>query len=351
MIFFRIVRSINSRTHQKIPKPSTCFRYLPLSHRSLSTCAQLQHQDIALEEEEKKNTEKKPLNIVFKEAIKLVERTDDIDEANERSDVKRKLRKLEEEVRNLELNSQRKPKKVESKPQTQNLKLDSEQKPETKLKKDCVSKVESKPKSLLSLFTENTKHSSNFKKLKELEPVKRREEPQLKELSADAIVLANELYKEGYFNSANFLPPIGFDVSCLNSLHALNFTKFAAERFGKDHHEIAKWLSGSDLKKVALFGCPSLDRKDVFSAKRLRRYFRIQEDIVCGECILRNSCKFVNQSVWRGDSNNFNLAVVMRILTVYALELGPGELVVPEDVKASIIRLLKQVLSLSKTIP
>lgn len=41
-----------------------------------------------------------------------------------------------------------------------------------------------------------------------------------------------------------------------------------------------RWLSGSDLKKVALFGCPSIAKKTVFSAKRLRTYFRIQEDNV-----------------------------------------------------------------------
>lgn len=34
------------------------------------------------------------------------------------------------------------------------------------------------------------------------------------------------------------------------------------------------------MKRVAFFGCPSLGRRTVFTAKRLRRYFRIQEDIV-----------------------------------------------------------------------
>ena len=42
----------------------------------------------------------------------------------------------------------------------------------------------------------------------------------------------------------------------------------------------SRWLSGSDLKKVALFGCPSLARKSVFGAKRLRRFFEIPEETV-----------------------------------------------------------------------
>lgn len=41
-----------------------------------------------------------------------------------------------------------------------------------------------------------------------------------------------------------------------------------------------RWLSGSDLKKVALFGCPSLTKKTVFSAKTLRVFFKIQENTV-----------------------------------------------------------------------
>lgn len=42
----------------------------------------------------------------------------------------------------------------------------------------------------------------------------------------------------------------------------------------------SRWLSGSDLKTVALFGCPSLSRKNIFSAKTLRTFFKIQEDTV-----------------------------------------------------------------------
>ncbi|XP_010314294.1 uncharacterized protein [Solanum lycopersicum] len=80
-----------------------------------------------------------------------------------------------------------------------------------------------------------------------------------------------------YFKDSNFLPRRKFGITCFENSYARDFVKYAAEQFGRDHQEIAKWLSGSDLKKVALFGCPSIANKTVFSAKRLRAYFRIQE--------------------------------------------------------------------------
>lgn len=41
-----------------------------------------------------------------------------------------------------------------------------------------------------------------------------------------------------------------------------------------------RWLSSKNLKTVALFGCPSLDKTNVFAAKWLRKIFKIQEDTV-----------------------------------------------------------------------
>ncbi|KAJ6776116.1 hypothetical protein OIU74_000322 [Salix koriyanagi] len=87
-----------------------------------------------------------------------------------------------------------------------------------------------------------------------------------------------------------------------------------------------------------------------FSAKRLRNFFEIQEAIVCNKCVLKHSCNFVNQSVWRGDNKTLNLAAVMRVLTLYALEAAHPELSVPDEIKASVNRLLTEILSLSQTV-
>lgn len=66
-----------------------------------------------------------------------------------------------------------------------------------------------------------------------------------------------------FFGLNTTLYPLAFFIQILNLLTWL-----------------CRWLSGSDLKNVALFGCPSVAKKTVFSAKRLRTYFRIQEDNV-----------------------------------------------------------------------
>jgi hypothetical protein len=41
-----------------------------------------------------------------------------------------------------------------------------------------------------------------------------------------------------------------------------------------------RWLSGGELKQVALFGCPSVERRTVMAAKCLRSFFRIEENTV-----------------------------------------------------------------------
>lgn len=179
----------------------------------------------------------------------------------------------------------------------------------------------------------------------------RREDALLrKELSPDMEMFVRCLYREGYFNSANFLPDNNLVLSYFECRHGRDFIKSAAERFGRDNQEIAKWLSGSDLRKVAFFGCPSTARKDVFAAKRLRKFFRIQEDTVCHKCILRQSCKYVNQGVWNGGTKNLNLAAVLQVITQYALEAIPKQLTIPEDIKVSVSRLLKEILKLSPTV-
>ncbi|PQM37407.1 uncharacterized protein Pyn_02730 [Prunus yedoensis var. nudiflora] len=101
------------------------------------------------------------------------------------------------------------------------------------------------------------------------------------------------------------------------------------------------WLSGSDLKKVALcwlsFPCNE------------RRVFSVLKDCVCSKCVLKQSCNFVNQNVWNGGAKNLVLADVMNTITLYALDAVPPQLVVSDEVKSSVSRLLKEVLRLSKT--
>ncbi|KQK03221.1 hypothetical protein BRADI_2g06410v3 [Brachypodium distachyon] len=101
----------------------------------------------------------------------------------------------------------------------------------------------------------------------------------------------------------------------------------------------------SDLKKLALFGCPSVERRTVFASKRLRSFFNIPEDKICSSCKIRSSCQFVNQEVPR--HHKVILSDTMRILTLFVLDACPQQLQVTAELKASVCKLLKDTMNLS----
>ncbi|XAR68185.1 hypothetical protein NMG60_11003226 [Bertholletia excelsa] len=323
---------------QNLPRgPGTLPHHGPFSilQRTVYLSAQFEHKSTCSDSstEEIKKT-KKPLHLLFKEAVGILPKLDpsDSESEDETNELKKKLRKLEKEVRKLKEDNDCKRESVRDLKKTKS--------------DDGISTSDSKPKSLSELFRDKasgTEKSADTTLLGMEDPMV------YKELSPDMVLFVRHLYKKGYFVKANFFPRKEFDVSCFENSYGRDFIKFAAEKFGKDNQDIAKWLSGSDLKKVASFGCPSLGRKNVFSAKRLRLFFGIQEDTVCSKCVLKSSCKFVNQSIWKGDYKILNLAVVMRVITLYALESVPPQLIVPDEIKASVNRLLKEVVNLSET--
>lgn len=333
----------SSITHSLVSNSHKSFTIAPIFQRPISAFVQFEPEQEEGSNRVEKNNIKKPLDVMFKEAVELSEKLEQSESEGE-SDLKKKLSKLKRDV--MRLKAKEAKKEVVSKPKSLVALFKEDNPNEKEVKKDGVSK----PKSLRALFT-NRKGNGEKKCVdSELESMKEEEPKVYKELSPDMWMFVNHLYKEGYFNDANFLPKKAFDVRCFNDSYGRDFVKFAAERFGKDKQEIAKWLSGKDMKTVALFGCPSLARKNVFSAKRMRTFFKIQEDTVCSKCVLKQSCKFVNQSVWKGNLNNLDLAVVMRVITLYALEATPPKLNVPEEVTTSVNRLLNEVLKLSQTI-
>ncbi|KAF8409114.1 hypothetical protein HHK36_005187 [Tetracentron sinense] len=320
-----------------------------------------------LEKKIKEIKRKKPLDLISKGDVGLYEKLEESEFS-------------EEELKEGDFSSDLTPKGIkEVKKLKRNVRSvkgdvkDTEKQKKT-LKEDEVPKDQSKPKSLYALFTNKSgygKKSGAFKRERissygESESVKK-DSPHHREFSPEMVSLASRLHKEEYLNDANFWPQRELDISSFSNNYSRGFLRFAAERFGRDHQEIAnvqlqhaldsvaikfniwhcRWLSGSDLKKVALFGCPSVEKKIVFAAKRLRAFFHIQEDTVCRTCKLKESCKLMNKRVWKVD-NNLNLADVMRVLTVYDLESLPPQLVVPNEMKASISRLLNEVLNLTQ---
>lgn len=200
-----------------------------------------------------------------------------------------------------------------------------------------------------------TEKSSNLYTLFKVNEEKKQEEEDVvvrvyKELPLEMVSFVKLLHKQGYLNKANFISGEKLELGSLDEEYARTFVKFAAERFGKDYQEIAKWLSGSELKNIVLFGCPSLEKRAIFAAKTLRKFFDIHENNVCEKCVLKDKCKFPNQSVWDGKSQNLHLSVVMKVITLYPLDLTHPKLQVPQEVQDSVSRLLTEIQNLSRTI-
>lgn len=112
-----------------------------------------------------------------------------------------------------------------------------------------------KIRSLVSLFTKppNPSSKSNSKKISaESNSLPEEEIPSPKELSPDAITFVNHLYEKGYLRKANFFQESRFDADLLSSSYAQGFLKYATERFGYDHQDIAKCVISSSCLLACL---------------------------------------------------------------------------------------------------
>ncbi|KHG21554.1 Dysferlin [Gossypium arboreum] len=217
-------------------------------------------------------------------------------------------------------------------------------------RKKETEKLDGKKPKKFKCLVEFVGDENKEEKMKKTMKVRRKREKvrALKGLSQLTETFIRHLYAKGYFKEASFVEDKKLDFGYFENSYGRDFIKFAAYNFGKDHQDIAKWLPGSHLKKVVLFGCASLDKNNVFAAKRLRKFFKIQENTVCSRCMLKDSCGYANKSVWGTGTNNLLLVDVMKVITLYALDLVPAKLTVPDEVKDSINQLLKLVIKLSQ---
>ncbi|RAL38104.1 hypothetical protein DM860_000798 [Cuscuta australis] len=285
--------------------------------------------DVVAEEEKKK----KPLDIFYREAVGIVQDPSHGGDAEVSHPARCELTDLEEEVRVLQ---EKREIAMQEKIERRKMEIQKVS------KKDDDSGNQSKVYNLHKLFVKVPSKSSKAPTVKN--------HMIGKTLSPEMAELVTHLYEEEYFKNANFVNHKKLDITCFEQSYAWEYIKHAVRKFAEDKQEVAKWLSAEDLKKVALFGCPSVVKKDVYSAKLLRRFFKIQEDTVCGKCALRDSCKFENKTMWRGDeAKQLYLHHVTRIITLYASEPVPQELVLTPELKESVNRLLREVINLSKT--
>lgn len=189
------------------------------------------------------------------------------------------------------------------------------------------------------------KASSESKKLL-VECAKKLDESEFpKVLSAGAILLIDRLTKDGYLEVANFSKGHELQPNTVpKNFYSRRYLMMAAENFGRKHQQFAKWLSGRDLKVIANFGCPSIEKKSVYAAKRLRAFLRIQEEIVCRGCKFKDSCMYANNKV--GRVNKVIMEDAMRLFTIYTSDSVPPQLVIPDEVNSAVSKLVIEAVNL-----
>jgi hypothetical protein len=245
--FHTLLKPQNPLHRSHITNSYFSHKSLPLSYLFYGTkTSSIQIDEIGPENGNGKQVNKKPLHVMFKEAVSvtLCENAENSESEGENSELKSRLRELEREVRRLKANSS--AKESAAKKELKKSKLyaaftnqegckegceERREEPEESVEKKGLKK--SKGKSLYAAFTNQEGCKEGCEK--------RREEPEVyKELSPDMEVFANHLYEEGYFNDANFLRANKLEFGYFESHYGRGFMKFAAEKFGKDHQEIAK---------------------------------------------------------------------------------------------------------------
>ncbi|KAG6599223.1 Zinc finger protein VAR3, chloroplastic, partial [Cucurbita argyrosperma subsp. sororia] len=133
---------------------------------------------------------------------------------------------------------------------------------------------------------------------------KKRKEIELVHPWPEWIELMERLVHQNYFDHRRkdenkMVEELGFSASdlALEEDVGLDLSKdfkavyTACLNFGKDRFDILRSLSRKDIQILVGFGCPSPDKKVVFSAKLLRKLVHLDEGDVCSSCSLRNSCE------------------------------------------------------------
>ncbi|KAH9317959.1 hypothetical protein KI387_019728 [Taxus chinensis] len=173
---------------------------------------------------------------------------------------------------------------------------------------------------------------------------------------AEWIELVDRLVEGNYFNATDEDENGDYVVEDMRGESEEDIRVFkalsdACRRFGRHRFDILRLLSRRDIQVIVGSGCPSLDGKVITSGKRLRAYVNLEEGDVCSSCALRASCKRAYVIPRREDTAQ--TVDVMQILMICAYHplIGSSKhkLHMRKNVKASVRKLLKQVVELSAT--
>lgn len=156
------------------------------------------------------------------------------------------------------------------------------------------------------------------------------------------------LNERGYLSKAVNFPGGPLDLRGLSTEELYAFIKFAAVNFANDHPEIPKLLSGKDIRNVVLFGCPSVEIKVVLAAKRLRSFFSIKEDTAGVPINQENTSNAPSVKVSKEKS--LELVDLVRLLCAFGLNAEKNEVSVPDEIKQSVVNLLKELIDFSSNL-
>lgn len=156
------------------------------------------------------------------------------------------------------------------------------------------------------------------------------------------------LNEKGYLSKALSFTRGPVDLRGLSTDELYGFIKFAAVTFVKDHPEISKLLSGSDVRKAVLFGSPSVEIKVVMAARRLRSFFSIEEDTADIPVNLEYTNNAPSAVVSKVKS--VDLEDLVRLLCAFGLNAEKNEISIPDEIKQSVVNLLKELVDFSTSI-
>ncbi|XP_026386774.1 zinc finger protein VAR3, chloroplastic-like [Papaver somniferum] len=161
------------------------------------------------------------------------------------------------------------------------------------------------------------------------------------------VLFLDKLKSKGYFNQS--LLGEGDAVTAnVNPRADLNLLKTGCLSFARERFDICKSLSREDIETVVKYGCPSVNRKTVNSAKRLRAFVKLNERDVCGDCGLRGSCDRAYM-VLKDSEADARTVDIMRMLLVYAVDPSAEKPNGWEYVETSARKLLSELIELSET--
>ncbi|KAL3516080.1 hypothetical protein ACH5RR_022982 [Cinchona calisaya] len=175
------------------------------------------------------------------------------------------------------------------------------------------------------------------------------------------IELMERLVEQNYFDhkrkdEEGMMENLGFNLSEMVEEEGFDFTRdfktvqTAVLNFGRDRFDILRSLSRHDLQILVGYGCPSVDKKVVFSAKLLRKHTHLDEGDVCSSCSLRSSCE--RAYLLTNKEDEARTMDVMRMLLTYGFDAVNGSvanksLLKMKSLKTVVRKLIHEVVKLS----